>query len=197
MESGLVVLWGKTPKETPAAFHMYQNTPDGLIKTREIKGLCEHDDVNLLPVGVKNKELMAVSCWSCRMIRLLDTETEEVTVAYHNQQYHPAYMCHGEGDVMYVWNNGMSSVLELNTGHVPFTGLNNTIPSGMERYYSMCYIPSPHKLLVFTWWQDSLIRAVRAETGEKVWEVNGEVDGKMCDPNGIMFSPTTSGSVSR
>ena len=106
MESGLVVLCGKTSRRTPAAFHMYQNTPDGFIKTREIKGLCEHEErVFLLPVRVKNKELLAVSCWSYRWIRLLDTETEEVTVAFNNQQYYPAHMCHGEGDVMYVWHN--------------------------------------------------------------------------------------------
>ena len=27
-----------------------------------------------------------------------------------------------------------------------------------------------------------------AESGQKVWEANGEVDGKMCEPHGILFS---------
>ena len=58
-----------------------------------------------------------------------------------------------------------------------------------KTYYSMCYIPSPYKLLVFSLWRDSLIISVSAETGEKVWEVTGEVDGKMCEPHGLLFSP--------
>ena len=60
----------------------------------------------------------------------------------------------------------------------------------METYYGMCYIPSPHKLLVFSDnTPDNIIRAVSAETGDKVWEVKGEVDGKMCSPHGMLFSP--------
>ena len=34
-----------------------------------------------------------------------------------------------------------------------------------------------------------MIRAVSTETGEKVWEVTGEVDGTMIEPLGLFFTP--------
>ena len=43
-----------------------------------------------------------------------------------------------------------SPALELNMGHLPFSKLNRTIQSGMETYFSFHYIPSPHRLIVFS-----------------------------------------------
>ena len=85
MESGIVVFWGKTSEQTPATFHLYENASTGFIKIREVKGLCEHEIVYLLPVTMNNMESLAVACFSCEMIRLLNLETEEVTVAFHDQ----------------------------------------------------------------------------------------------------------------
>ena len=191
MESGIVVLWGKTSEQTPAAIHLY-NPSTGFTKLPEVKGLCEHDLQFLLPVTMNNEELLAVSCFYCRMIRLLDVQNEDVTVTFHDSRFYPGVMSHGEGDVMYVVHevNGRFPVLELNTAQVPFTGPVRTIQSGIEMYYGMCYIPSPHRLIVLS---DNApgntIRDVSAETGEKVWEVKGEVDGVECYPHGMLFSP--------
>ena len=141
---------------------------------------------------MNNKELLAVSCRDCQMIRLSDVENEDVTVAFHDSRFRPARMSHGEGDVMYVVHavKGGFPVLELNTAQVPFTGPVRTIQSGMEMYHSMCYIPSPHRLIVLSdAHAGNTIRAVSAETGEKVWEVKGEVDGVQCQPCGMLFSP--------
>ena len=189
MKSGVVVLWGKTSEQTPAAFHLYNNTSTGFTKIREVKGLCEHDFPTLLPVTMNNTEFLAVACPACHMIRLLNLETEEVTVAFHDQRVYPAVMSHGEGDVIYLVHSVKGlPVLELNTGRLPFSKLSRTIQSGMETYYSMHYIPSPHRLIVLTWWKDSMIRAVSAETGEKVWDVMGELDGRMIQPHSLLFS---------
>ena len=171
MESGLVVMWEKTSEQPPAAFHLYQK---GLKRLREVKGLCEHNMyVYLLPMTMNNKHLLAVRCAGCEVIRLLDLETEEVTVAFHDQRYYTGRMCHGEGNIMYAAHavRGAIQVLELNTGHVPFTGPTRTIQSGMKQYYSLHYIPSPNRLTVISGKSARIIRAVSAETGEKVWEV--------------------------
>ena len=189
MESGIVVLWGKPSEQTPAAFHLY-NTSTGFTKLPEVKGLCEHDRQNLLPVTMNNKELLAVSCPYCEMIRLLDVENEDVTVAFHDSRFYPGVMSHGEGDVMYVVHGVKGfPVLELNTAQVPFTGPVRTIQSGMEEYFGLCYIPSPHRLIVLSDHHPGIIRAVSAETGEKVWEVKEEFDGVQCYPHGLLFSP--------
>ena len=73
MESGLVVLWGKPRQRTPAAFHLYlKDTSVGWKKHSEVEALCEHEEcARMYPVHIEKKELLAVSCSRCHMIRLL------------------------------------------------------------------------------------------------------------------------------
>ena len=189
MKSGIIVFWGKTSEQTPAAFHLYQNTSTGFTKLREVKRLCQHEIVLLLPVAMDNKDLLAVSCGYCQMIRLLDTGTEKVTVAFYHPGYRPSVMSHGGRDVMYVLHGGNElSLLELNSGQVPFNGKKRKIQLGMEKYHGFHYIQNPYNLLLLSWWEDSIIRAVSLETEQKAWEVKGEVDGKMFFPHGLLFS---------
>ena len=95
----------------------------------------------------------------------------------------------GRRDVRGAWSEGIPGT-GTDTAQVPFTGPVRTIQSGMEMYFGMCYIPSPHRLIVLsTAHVSNSIRAVSAETGEKVWEVKGEVDGVKCCPQGMLFSP--------
>ena len=189
MESGIVVLWGKSSEQAPAAFHLYQDTSTGFAKLRELKRLCQHEIVLLLPVTMNNKELLAVSCGYCQMIRLLDTGTEQVIVAFYHPKYRPSVMSHGDMDVLYVLHGGNElSLLELNSGQVPFNGKKRNIQLGMEKYHGFHYIPNPYNLLLLSWWEDSLIRAMSLKTEQKAWEVKGEVDGKMFFPHGLLFS---------
>ena len=197
MESELLVLWGKTSEQTSAAFHLYENSSTGFVKIREMKGLCkkEHEDwTKFQALCVSSKELLAVSCWFCRTIRLLDVKSEEVTIAFHDPQYFPADIRAGEEDMAYVMHDVGSEdflVLELNTAHVPFTGPNKTIQqsdmeTGLAASFHMCFIPSPHQLLAMT--GRDMIRAVSVETGRKVWQVNEKVDGRICVTRGMIFS---------
>ena len=152
MESGIIVFGGKTSEQTPAAFHLYQNTSTGFIKLREVKRLCQHEIVLLLPVAMDNKDLLAVSCGYCQMIRLLDTGTEKVTVAFYHPGYRPSVMSHGGSDVMYVLHGGNElSLLELNSGQVPFNGNKRKIQLGMEKYHGFHYIQNPYNLLLLIW----------------------------------------------
>ena len=63
LESGIIVFWGKTSEQTPAAFHLYQNTSTGFIKLREVKRLCQHEIVLLLPAAMDNKESISCQLW--------------------------------------------------------------------------------------------------------------------------------------
>ena len=99
-------------------------------------------------------------------------------------------MSPGDGEVLYIVHDVKGiPVLELNTEQIPFTGPSKTILSGMEDYFSMHYIPAPHKLIVFSSNTESLVWAVSVVDGEKMWEVKGEIEGKKCDPHGLLFSP--------
>ena len=108
-------------------------------------------------------------------------------MAFHDQQYYPTRMSHGEVNTMYVMIRN-ARALELNTGQIPFTGPIKIIQSGMDRYPTMHYVPSPHKLLLCSNNNQGIIQAVSVETGKKVWEMIGHVDGKLFNPHGMFFS---------
>ena len=98
----------------------------------------------------------------------------------------------GEGTTLYALhlvNNQPISVIELESGGVPFKGPKKKIYPGLATSYSVCYIPHPYKLLVFTLNKNpGIIRAVSTETEQKVWETEGKVDEKECHPHGMQFS---------
>ena len=194
MESGLVVLFGKSSEQTPAAFHLYlKDESRGWKKLAEVRALCEHEEcARLHPVHIEKKELLAVSCSRCHMIRLLDTESEGVTVAFLHGKCNPGSMSKGDGTALYALhlvNNQPTSVIELESRAVPFKGPKKKIYSGLATSYSVCYIPHPYKLLVFTFNKNpGIIRAVSTETGQKVWQIEGKVDEKECHPHGMQFS---------
>ena len=185
----LVILWGKSSDESGPLLHLFHPSSTGLEKFQELDALCKHEDVLLQSVRVKNTQMLAVSCVRCRMIRLYDMQTGEVTKAFHNQEYYTGSMSPGDGEVLYVVHHVKGHpVLELNTEQIPFTGPSRTIPSRIEGYFDMHYIPAPHKQIVISSTSLGLIRAVSMD-GEKMWEVKGEIEGKKCDPHGLLFSP--------
>ena len=61
-------------------------------------------------------------------------------------------MSKGEGTALYALhlvNNQSTSVVQLESGKVPFEGPKKKVHSGQVTSYSLCYIPHPYKLLVF------------------------------------------------
>ena len=156
MSSGEVVVWGKTsdealhkgvmgfykslfkkqqkiPSETPPAFHIFSPTSTGWKKLREVERLCDQDYVVILPVNIKNKEQLAVSCWHCQSIKLYNLDTLQVTTAFHNPKYRSGCMCHGENGKLYVVPSvkGDKSILELDFSEETFSGPTKTVQSGM------------------------------------------------------------------
>ena len=194
MESGLVVLWGKTRQETPAAFHLYlKGTSLRWKKLDEVRALCEHEEcVRMYPFHIEKKELLTVSCSRCHMIRLFDTGSKAITVAFLNERFRPGSMAKGEGDVLYALhlvNKQSTSVVQLESGGVHFKGPRKIVHSGLATSYSVCYIPHPYKLLVFTLNKNpGILKSVSEETGRKVWQTEGKVDEIACHPHGMQFS---------
>ena len=190
MSSGQVVVWGKTSDETPAAFHIFSLTSAGWNKLKEVKRLCDHNSRNILPITVNNKEQLAVSCFDCETIKLYNLETLQVTTTFSNPKYYPGVMCHGENSKLFVLHSVKGyPVMELDCSGETFSGPSKIVQTGMESHYGFHYIPSPHRLIVLSALSARMIRAVSTETGEKVWEVTGEVDGAMIEPLGLLFSP--------
>ena len=135
-------------------------------------------------------ELLAVACPGCRDIRLLDLSNGTKTTAFSNKQYKPDLMCLGEKGTMLVYSlKDKYPVLELNCTKSGFTGPNGTLQTGMNQWCNgMCYLPSPHRTVVLSMASDSVIRAVSVDHDEFVWKINGEIDGAMCNPWGMVYS---------
>ncbi len=182
--SGAHVMWGKTSETSPAALYSSCGGGWGLLRS----GLCQHEKgVYLLGVMIGGRELLAVSC-PCDVIRLLEPETGDVSTAFSDTRYRPGRMCPGETGQMYVVHAVKPTpVLQLSCSTTNFS-LMRTIQTGMERYYSICYIPI-HRLIVISDHSPGIIRAMSCESEEVVWEVKGQVEGVECHPHGMVHSP--------
>ena len=115
-----------------------------------------------------------------------------MVAAFSHPQYVPGHMCQGDSGALYVVNAKEKSnpIVQLNCTTRPFTGPSKVISSGMADLFFMYYVPPPHKLIVITGATDSShIKAISVETGNLTWEIKGKVDGEMCHPRGVLFSP--------
>ena len=79
-----------------------------------IDPVCDHsrDRINFLPVTIKMKEYLCVSCYNCRQIWLMNLETKQVTVAYTGLDVQR--MCQGEANTLYTVDRiDVISVLDM------------------------------------------------------------------------------------
>ena len=75
---------------------------------------CKHSGrVGLLSVEVAGKELLALSCSKCRVLKLLDLQAVDVLEAYSGEK---GIMCKGEENTIFV-EASYDQVLELDCTH--------------------------------------------------------------------------------
>ena len=133
---------------------------------------CEHFPTMLLGLVINHYDLLAISCYHCEKIRLLNMETEHVTEACCNKWV--GYMCHGEKGRLFASSLG-GNVTELDCSSSRFTD-KNMISIGLLYPYDLCYLPHPHDCLVAIGKKKSKedpceVRAVSCQDGEVVWRV--------------------------
>ena len=126
--TGDVVLYGKTSDSDHPMLHVYKGLATSWKKERSISAMCQHEEcISLLPVTIKNKEYLAISCIDCEKIRLYNMTTGEITTAFHDPNYNPGRMCHGDTGQIYVAHAVKSSpILQLDCSRPQF-GLIKTI----------------------------------------------------------------------
>ncbi len=96
MPSGKVVVFND------GGFHIYKGSPTEWTKLKQLLRLCEDHANHMSPVTTGNQELLAVSCWLCEVIRLLNLETGECSTAFRDPRYKPYEICEGEEGQMFV-----------------------------------------------------------------------------------------------
>ena len=186
MSNGDAVIYGKTSYDAPAEFHVY-NTKGRKIKT--FKTLCHHEgNTNLFSQIIQNINYLFLSCCYCNKIYQYNMNTTTVTEAFSDDKYRPGRMCHGPPGTICVVNRvNDNPVLVLNCTTTSFR-LERTVQTQMQRYHSICYVPSVDLLLI-TNCTLGMVRAVSCSTDRVVWEVTGDVAGSPCDPHGAVYSP--------
>ena len=187
-----MLVWGIASEESAPAFHVFSPESTGFKKIKEIKRLCNHDMIHALSTNVNEQEQLVVSCEDCRSITLYDLKTLETRTVFSHPEFYNDVICHGERGEIYVGHEvkGDIQAFQLVWSGGQLLGPKKVIHSGMGQYFSMYYIPSPYKLLVFS--DNSppgVLHAVSVETGEKIWMASWDIAGMMACPHGMVFSP--------
>ncbi len=178
--SGSVVMPGQA-EDVPWALHQYIMKGGRLQKLRQVK-TCEHKVPDILSVMVEGQELLAVACYECRDIKLMNLDTKEINVAYNGEK--PFRVCHGEAGRMWVYCVGDSVVRELNCNSKTFTETGRFVHTTRTCYY-MCYLPAPHRALVLS--QHKIVRAMSLETGQQLWKLKVEIHHNEILPWALTF----------
>ena len=145
---------------------------------------CRHScRVGLLCLEIAGIEHLAISCSDCKDIKLLNLFTTDLTTSYSGKKMFR--MCEGEGNTLYV-EASHNRVLELDCTQ-PVFSRTNTLTTNMSGHFKgMCYVPSPHKLLVAS--NGGKVVAISCDTNKVAWERN-----KLCfnsNPRGLYYSQT-------
>ena len=155
---------------------------------RDVPALCGHEGVAMLVVSQCQ---MAVNCANCNEVRFYDATSGDKTTVLKEPTFRPKHMCYGEPKRIFIYNEATKntgSVDELKASKTAFTPLNKSVKSGIRPFQSMCYIPAPHRLLVFSGLAQNTIQAVSVESDTVRWELGGMVDGAVCQPHDLVYS---------
>ena len=190
--AGDIVFVGKEEEHEPSALHVYEYRK-GWKKIKTMPIPCTHEfNKEILPIMIENNELLLVSCWECKTIWFCDLYTGNFTVALKEERFYPSLMCKAEGDHIYIMNSlkGLSTpILKAKCTPTELSlDKSKTIYFRMEKITSICYLLDV-KCVAISRWGDHAVKAIHCETGEKVWEVKGEVAGVIWNPHGLFYSP--------
>ena len=183
--SDSIVIWGMSKSGVPLALHQCSLEERRLRLLRQIGVLCQHE-IHLNSVRLQGQDLLAVACGVCGDIKLKNFGTRETHVAYSSEEV-PYRMCPGEADRIWLFCWRDHTVRELNCSSKTFTETGRTANTHYLFCWSLCYLPTPHKALALSY-QDWM-EAVSCETGQQLWKLEGEFEGKKLQPRGVTFHP--------
>ena len=198
-KTGEVVFVRHVIKEEGSLFYLYTLQQGSSLDKKKIKLRCNHLSWNIkmtfdfLFVQILWREYLASSCSECKNIKLVNLETLEMATAYSDDQ--PlGKMCKGRWHKIYVQIE--SGFVELDCSSTKFTKIRQieTGEDGRKYPSDMCYVPSPHKLIVAVNAdmvdEGGWIQATSTdETNKTMWHLlNKEVDGRIITPQSIVYS---------
>ncbi len=183
-KSGRIVILGQAPKSDVWALHLYKLEGRRLQKIRQVNKPCEHADLcDVLGMVVEDEELLAVPCWTCADIKLVNVDTGKISIAYSGEEK-PGRLCYGEPGRIWVYlkKDRKDMLRELDCSRKSFTDTGRKVDVTAGCWY-VCFVPLVGGALVLS--HDDWAEAVSCETGQQLWRLDGKVDGKMIVPHGV------------
>ncbi len=176
---------GQTADDAPWGLFLYKLDGTRLTKVREVQQTCEHAYCTPELVGmiVGGDEMVAVSCWACGDVKLVNMENGQTHVAYKAQNLQADFMCVGDPGVM--WLSCLDgSVRELKCSSKTFFDTGKQVST--EECQFMLYLPAPHNSLVLSHY--GWVESIACDTGQRRWRVEnlGRTEHR---PGGIVFHP--------
>ena len=191
--TGEIVFVRSVEKEFDHLLRLYTQQGESLDK-KKIKLTCDYVHMFTLCflfVQILWREYLVISCSACRDIKLVNLETLDISTAFSDDQ--PlGKICRG-------WHKLFVEVpscfLELDYSSTKFTKIREikSGKGGLTYRGDICYIPSPHSMIVTTTWEllkegGMILATSLDEPKDPMWRVSDkEVDGKMLTPKCVLY----------
>ena len=187
VETGELVTCGR--KDSGPNFLYFYTSENPYFEMKKIPVLCKHNDVSLSSIVVQSQEYLLVTCSPCHDIKLIDLKTKKVVCEVYAKFHSIQSMCPG-GEPGRLFIHHVRDILELDCSRLQFKEI-KAIPTSINVCRNLCYVPSPHNLIVAIDGNCREITAVSTHSKETVWTVD-EIDGKeiYVAIRAIVYSPT-------
>ncbi len=188
-ESGRAVMLGEASTKDPHTIHIWQRVDGGQLKwLREVKAPCRHEMMGVLGVVVEGRELLAVACKDCEVVKFMDLESGKVFAEFEYGEEKPWKLCAGEPGKLWVWMVG-GEVIELDCSTLRPTPTGRKVSVNLPHCDDFCFIPAPHDVLIAVHHKIHTCFCVSCDSDKEKWEQKGQVDTKKIWPWGVTFCP--------
>ena len=173
MDDGRVVIWGKDSVYSAPQFHVFNSYGE---RHKMLDALCQHWSINVLSLKINGSEYLAVSCANCHKIRLYDTATKDVHVAFSDSDTSPGKMVLGPPGTLYssLTSLGIGSVLEYDCTSIHFEKRHKIRGFVLYPLSDICYIPTMDALVLY-YFTPSHVLAISCKTKNVLWELWGNI----------------------
>ncbi len=198
--------------------HIFGLVSSGLLKSKkklqrveQFDASCDHfaegrswlDFPGVCPVEVAGRRYVAAACFWCHQVELTELTTGAMSRAYltgsDDGDFRPLDLCLGEPGKLWMVRlqmrdrgtlDGEFDVVELDCTDIHFTPTGRGFPiPELKSCNSFCYFPPPYNSFVFSDSGPNRLLSVDAESGEKLWEFSGRVEGAHISCWGVTFFP--------
>ncbi len=194
LHDNTVAMGGKLSKQEPAGVYVYDRQGNVIHSAQAPQ--CNHSDLHahcLLEVTPPGSERhLVISCPLSCEIWLYSFTTQSFRSVYSDPSGRgaaPGYMCHGPNNTILASDYAIGScqVAEFYFTNDHTLTLSRLIQAqGNSPVTAVCYAETTQRPVLFTSnWEEHAIRATHLQSGHTQWHVQGQVDGKECNPGGL------------